>query len=129
MPEDKWSLTLAPQLAGKAQQAYTVMDGELTVDYGEVKAAILCRYDINKETHHQKFHSIRKGVEESYVDFVVRLRDLASKWLRGCETREKIVEKIVMEQFIEGLPPAPKISLREKKLKCEKKRVSLEKGL
>ena len=34
----------------------------------------------------------------------------------GCETREKIVEKVVVEQFIEGLPQALKISLREKKL-------------
>ena len=37
VPEDHWSLALAPQLAGKAQQAYAAMDGELTVDYGEVK--------------------------------------------------------------------------------------------
>ena len=92
------------------------MDDELTVDYGEVKAAILYRYDITEETHRQKFRSTQKGIEESYVDLVVRLKDLASKWLRGCETREKVVKKIVVEQFIEGLPPALKTSLREKKL-------------
>ena len=92
------------------------MDGELTVDYGEVKAAILCRYDIAEETDSQKFLSTQKGVEESYFDLVVRLRDLASKWLWGCEIREKVVEKIVVKQFKEGFSPALKISLREKKL-------------
>ena len=38
VPEDQWSLALAPQLAGKAQQVHAAMDGELTVDYREVKA-------------------------------------------------------------------------------------------
>ena len=55
VPEDQWSVVLAPQLVGKAQQAYAGMDGELTVDYLVVKAAILRRYDIAEETHHQKF--------------------------------------------------------------------------
>ena len=90
------------------------MNGELTVNYGEVKAAILCKY--YKKTHHQKFRSTWKGIEESYVPLVIILRDLASKWLRGCETREKVVEKVVVEQFIESLPLALKISLREKKV-------------
>ena len=63
--------------SGKAQQAYAAMNVELIVVYGEVKAAILHRYDI--ETHCQKLCSTRKGVEESYVDLVFRLRDIASK--------------------------------------------------
>ena len=82
MPEDQRSLALAPQPAGKAQQAYAAMDGELTVDYGKVKETILCKYNITEETHLQKFRSTWKGVEELYVDLVIRLRDLASKWLR-----------------------------------------------
>ena len=83
MPEDQRSFTLAPQLAGKAQQACAAMDGELTVNYGEVKAALLRRYDITEETHHKKFYSTRKVVEESYVDVVIKLKDLASKWLQS----------------------------------------------
>ena len=34
----------------------------------------------------------------------------------GSVRQEKVVEKIVVEQFVEGLPPAFKISLKEKKL-------------
>ena len=47
MAVDQWSPIFAPQLAGKAQQAYTAMDGELTVNHGEVKVIILRRYDIS----------------------------------------------------------------------------------
>ena len=57
VPENQWSLALAPLLAGKTRQAYAVLDGELTVNYGEVKEAILRRYDITEEKHSQKFHS------------------------------------------------------------------------
>ena len=41
VPRDRWSFTLAPQLIGKAQQAYAAMDYSHIDDYVEVKAAIL----------------------------------------------------------------------------------------
>ena len=63
---------LAPQLAGKAKQAHAALDGEISVDYGEVKAAILYKYYITEETHSQKFRSTQKDVEVSYVDVEVR---------------------------------------------------------
>ena len=37
---------MALHLTGKAQQAYTAMEGELTVNHGEVKAVMLCWYNI-----------------------------------------------------------------------------------
>ena len=43
------------------------MNGELTVTYGAVRVATVCRYDITEETHCQKFRSTQKGVEELYV--------------------------------------------------------------
>ena len=89
VPEDQRSLALAPQLASMAQYACAALNGELTADCKEVKTAILHRYDITEEIHCQKFHSTQKGVEESYVNLVIRLRDLASKRSRWCETREK----------------------------------------
>ena len=90
------------------------MEGKLTVNYWEVKASILLKYGITEVTLCQKFHSTRKGVEKSYVNLVISLNELANMWLWECETREKVAEKIVVEKFIEGLPPSLKISLREK---------------
>ena len=57
---DRWSFTLAPQLIGKAQQAYAAMDYSHIVDYVEVKAAILRRCAIIEETYMQRFRTIRK---------------------------------------------------------------------
>ena len=81
VPRDKWSFTLAPQLIGKRQQAYAVMDYNHIVDYVELKAAILRRYAITEETYRQKFRTIRKSGNETYVELKVWLRDLANN---GC---------------------------------------------
>ena len=48
--EERWSFKLAPQLVGKAQQAYAAMQPDKARDYGELKAAILRRYDITEES-------------------------------------------------------------------------------
>ena len=52
-----WVVRLAPQLSGKAQQAYVAMPTAEAVQYDQVKAAILRRYDINAETYRQRFRS------------------------------------------------------------------------
>ena len=52
---ERWSFKLAPQLTGKAQQAYAALQPDETKTYETVKAAILRRYNINEETYRQRF--------------------------------------------------------------------------
>ena len=70
-----WLFKLAPQLTGKAQQVYTALPPE---DCDEVKAAILRRYNINEETYHQRFRSLRIKEGEAPRELVTRLTDLAT---------------------------------------------------
>jgi len=50
VPESRWAYKLAPQLVGKAQQAYAAMGADDSGDYLKLKEAILRRYDINEKT-------------------------------------------------------------------------------
>ena len=59
----RWSYKLAPQLSGKAQQAYAAMKRHKADDYEEVKKAILQRYNITEETYRQRFRSARRSDE------------------------------------------------------------------
>ena len=52
-----WVPKLAPQLSGRAQQAYTAMNSDEAMVYSEVKKTILRRYDINEETYRQRFRA------------------------------------------------------------------------
>ena len=51
----KWLVLLAPQLTGKAQQAYAAFSSEDSKNFVKVKEAIFKCYDINEETYRQRF--------------------------------------------------------------------------
>ena len=55
----RWVFKLAPQLTGRAQQAYAALDPSDAECYTTVKAAILRRYNINEETYRQRFRSFK----------------------------------------------------------------------
>ena len=58
--EDLWTLRLAPQLTGKAQQAYAALNATDASQYGKVKEVILRQYNISEETYRQRFRNERR---------------------------------------------------------------------
>ena len=74
-----WVVHLAPQLAGRAQQAYVALPSDTAGDYEEVKKAILRRYDISSETYRQRFRAERRKEQEAYSEHATRLQDLSKK--------------------------------------------------
>ena len=106
-----WVVRLAPQLSGKAQQAYAAMPTEEAGQYDRVKEAILRRYNINAETYRQRFRSATRKEDESYRQLAVRLGDLA-KWTKGCKTAEEMADLIAIEQ---SLPTGVRIWFSERK--------------
>ena len=61
----RWVFKLAPQLTGKAQQAYTALNATDATDYDSVKEAILVWYDINCETYRRRFRTARRLASET----------------------------------------------------------------
>ena len=103
--ETLWVFKLAPQLTGRAQQAYAALSAEDAGSYKALKEAILARYDISEETYRQRFRTTTKKNGESHREMVVRLRDLQVKWTKGCKSLEELRDIVVMEQFLNTLPP------------------------
>ena len=104
IPKEHWVYKLAPQLTGKAQQAYAAMPTADVGKYDDVKAAILRRYDINSETYRQRFRSIHLNEGESHRDMATRLSDLIDKWMKECKSMKEVCELVVIEQLLETLP-------------------------
>ena len=113
--EEHWAHKLAPQLTGRAQQAFAAMDVEKTKNYEDVKRAILQRYDISEETYRKRFRTTKKAEGEAYLELATKLRDLLEKWTAGCTTMEALKEKIVVEQLMEGMPRDLRIWLGDRK--------------
>ncbi len=106
--QDKWSFKLAPQLIGKAQQAYAALTTEEAADYEKLKKAILIRYDINEESYRKQFRTAKKAANR---ELKARLDNLAAKWRA---TAADVRDKVVMEQLIDTLPLAVKIFVKER---------------
>ena len=113
IPEERWSFMIAPQLTGKAQQAYAAMNAVEAADYRVLKETILRRYDINCEAYRQRFREAKQQQGETPRELVVRLRDLGKKWLKDCETVEAAIDAIVLEQLLATLPEEVRIWVSE----------------
>ena len=111
----KRAAILAPQLTGKARLAYAAMSDHDAKDYDRVKAAIFRRYDINEETYRRRFRDVRPKENETPVELVIRIQDLAEKWLKGRADRQAVVDELVNEQFVEVLPEEIKVWVKERK--------------
>ena len=116
VPKDRWVFRVAPQLTGKAQQAYAAMVAENTGDYDQLKAAIFQRYSIT-ETYHVRFQSVARAREESYTEMATRVMDLARKWTRKCADIDEVQEVIAVEQLLNSMPVGIQIWVRERKPK------------
>ena len=115
VPNGQWTVTLAPLLTGKAQQAYAAMTAEEAASYPAVKEAVLRRYDINTETYRQRFRQAKQEEGESPRELATRLTDLANKWLKDKTTVPAVIDAVVMEQLLDTLPADLRVWVRERK--------------
>ena len=84
---ERWQFQLAPQLTGKAQQAYAALTPDDAKSCDAVKTAILRRYNINEETHRQRFRGLKPKEDESPRELITRLQDLASRLTKEASTQ------------------------------------------
>ena len=110
--KDKWAFKLAAHLVGKAQEAYASIEDAKS--YEKVKEAILQRFDITEESYRQRFRTTKKKTEESNRELVARLTDLAEKWLKNYQTREELLDQVILEQFLKTLPNDMRVFVRER---------------
>ena len=112
--KDKWVFELAPQLVGKAQQAYAGLLVSDASDYNQLKSANLRQYDITEESYHQSFRAAKPRPGESNQELAARLTDFAGKLIKTCTSTEELRNLVVLEQLLNTLPEDARIFVREK---------------
>ncbi|XP_019854474.1 PREDICTED: uncharacterized protein LOC109583528 [Amphimedon queenslandica] len=102
-----WILRLTPLLSGKARTVCT--DLGTTTDYDGVKKAILEHYNINTERCRRKFRSHVWTRDQDPTDWIARGVKLVKRWLVPENGMEQVVNKIAVEQLLNGLPQEMRI--------------------
>lgn len=64
-----WTLLLQSVLVEQVQEAYSALSIEQSADYEAVKMAILRAYELVPETYWQRFRSLNKVDNQTYVEF------------------------------------------------------------
>ncbi len=119
-PKTFWPTLLQCVLVGKAQEAYSSLPVEESLDYEQVKIAVLRIYELVPEAYRQKFRNHIK-TDETYVEFVREKESMFDRWCASMKvkTYEELRELILLEEFKNCLPERVETYLNEQKvLKC-----------
>ncbi|KAJ8049650.1 hypothetical protein HOLleu_02488 [Holothuria leucospilota] len=63
-PRDKWSILIQSNFTGKAQEVYSALSIEDSMDYDKVKKAILQAYELVPEAYRQNLESIVRRIHK-----------------------------------------------------------------
>ncbi|XP_038159597.1 uncharacterized protein LOC119795516 isoform X2 [Cyprinodon tularosa] len=125
-PRTDWAFHLIPLLTGKARSAFVHMDVDSSMNYDQVKLAILQKYDINSETYRQRFRSLQVEPEETPKELYTRLKELYGKWVQPKgKTVEQINEIMILEQYLRMLSPELQVWIKEHNPKTAKEAAEL----
>ncbi|KAK6488856.1 SCAN domain-containing protein 1-like, partial [Huso huso] len=95
------------QLTREAHAAAQTLSAEEVMVYATLKMAILNRVGATTEGYHRRLRERRLGETEHPCTLADRLHDYTMGWLDpDTNSKDRVVELVVMEQFLEALGPA-----------------------
>ena len=118
-PKESWSVLLQSVLKGKAQDVYSALSVEQSLDYEKVKRVILKAYELVPEAYRQKFRQYGKLDSQTYVEFARNKEVLLDRWCSAKEVNEdfdKFKQIILTEEFKRHLPLDLKTHLDEQRV-------------
>ncbi|XP_042306281.1 uncharacterized protein LOC121921799 [Sceloporus undulatus] len=105
-PREEWAARLLPALSGEAEGAFQSLETRDKEDYVKVKAAILKGDALRMERQRQHFRQFCCHGVEDPRNIHSQLQELCRRWLRPeRHSKEQILELLILEQFLAGLPP------------------------
>ncbi|XP_060093867.1 zinc finger and SCAN domain-containing protein 31-like [Heteronotia binoei] len=112
--KEEWVTRLLPALSGEPEQAFSNLDIRDRSDYAKVKVAILRGDAMRREKQRQYFRRFCYQEAEGPRGTYSRLQELCHGWLRvKKQTKEQILELLILEQFLTILPPEIQSWVRE----------------
>ena len=107
VPANLKTQLLRPYLNDKARQLLNRLDPARASDYNAIKKMLLHEFKLTPATYLEKFNSIRKQPEETYILYSARLKSLLDYYLVSREVGKdlnKLVSLLVCDRLKSTLP-------------------------
>ncbi|KAJ8021034.1 hypothetical protein HOLleu_40788 [Holothuria leucospilota] len=116
-PRDKWSILIQSNFTGKAQEVYSALSIEDSMDYDKVKKAILQAYELVPEAYRRKFRKYRKADTQTYVEFAYQKDRHFDRWCasKKVSTFDALRQLLLVEEFKRCVNDDIKTHLEENK--------------
>ncbi|KAJ8049169.1 hypothetical protein HOLleu_01788 [Holothuria leucospilota] len=120
-PRDKWSILIQSNFTGKAQEVYSALSIEDSMDYDKVKKAILQAYELVPEAYRQKFRKYRKADTQTYVEFAYQKERHFDRWCasKKVSTFDTLRQLMLVEEFKRCVNDDIRLTLRKIRLTVE----------
>ncbi|XP_060094194.1 zinc finger and SCAN domain-containing protein 16-like [Heteronotia binoei] len=104
-PRKEWVARLLPALDEEAEKAFHSLDDKDQGNFWKVKRAILQREAMNRERKRQQFRRFCYQEASGPREVFLQLQHLCHQWLKAeQQTKEQILEQLILEQFLNILP-------------------------
>ena len=101
-PKEHWTMLLQSVLTGKARDVYSELSPELSSEYDTVKELILKGYELVPEAYRQKFRSLDKNINRTYVQFAQEKEQLFDRWCLSENINKdytRLRDLVLLEEF------------------------------
>ena len=115
--KEAWATQLSSLLSGWALEVYSRLSQDKVMDYESLKLALLKRYDFTEFEYRRRFHNAKPEGQESPGQFIVRLKNYLTKWVKWAKVEESfdgMVELMVREQLTNACPKKVSVYLNER---------------
>ncbi|KAJ8040905.1 hypothetical protein HOLleu_15350 [Holothuria leucospilota] len=116
-PRDKWSILIQSNFTGMAQEVCSALSIEDSMDYDQVKRAILQAYELVPEAYRQKFRKYRKADTQTYAEFAYQKKRHFDRWCasKKVSTFDALRQLMLVEEFKQCVNDDIKTHLEENK--------------
>ncbi|XP_021369220.1 uncharacterized protein LOC110460569, partial [Mizuhopecten yessoensis] len=101
--KEQWGANLSALLKGRALDVFSRLPMEQSLDFEELKKALLTRFELTEEGFWKKFRSTRPETGETLTQFAFRLDSYFMRWLdmtRTAKDFESLKDLMIRDQFI-----------------------------
>jgi len=112
-----WTLLLQCVRTRKAQEVFSSLSEEESVNFKQVKIAILRAYELVPEAYRQRFRGYKKLERQTYVEFALEKEITFTRWCQSqkVETLNQLRQLILVEEFKNCVPASVSTYLNEQK--------------